>query len=150
MKRFSLSVLIFLLPLSDYAQDALLTVESNRLSRFGGTIKLSASVTYEQVPGALGWSVSLPDGWALVETSGVRRPEIVPSAGATRKLEWAFVSIPESPAKFEFVVSYPAGLRQTQSINADVVACSAGETRSLLANRLTFSPERVRMGPHER
>ncbi len=150
MKRFSLSVLFVSLALQGYAQQAGLTAESSRLSSYGGTVKIAASVTYEQAPGALGWSITLPIGWSLVETSGAQTPEIAPSAGAVSKLEWAFVSIPNSSAQFEFTVSYPAGLRQTQRISADVVTCSDGTTKSILASGLTFSPERNRPGVREK
>lgn len=150
MKSLRFSLFFLALALQGYAQQAGLTADNSRLSSGGGTLKISASVTYNQTPGALGWVVTLPAGWSLVGTTGSQPPEIAPANGATARLEWAYVSIPDASVQFDFIVSYPAGLRQSQQISAEVITCSAGTTKSIPVNRVTFTAERNRPNVQER
>jgi len=108
--RYFIGLLFGLFASWGYGQQAALTVEDARLSSQGGYLTITASVAYEQTPNVLGWSVKLPEGWSLVQTGGLHLPEIMPLTGAINTLEWAYITVPDSPAQFEFTVFYPAGL----------------------------------------
>ncbi len=84
----------------------------------GGQVVLTASVNYRTVaaPTALGFTVTVPAGWALVSTGGSDVPQIKPSAGTTGALEYAYTSAPANQATFTLTVSYPAGLTGNQTI----------------------------------
>ncbi len=140
---------LLLLPFIANGQQAAIVANSNHLAKAGGTLTIRAIASFEEAPGAIGWSIMLPPGWSLVDTSGPCRPEIAPPPGAIGKLEWAFVSVPASPAKFELTVSYPAGLSAGQSVSAEMLVCSNGESKSVATNRLSFYATAARLKPRE-
>jgi hypothetical protein len=144
-------VLLFgLLASWGYGQQAALTVEDARLSSQGGYRTFTASVAYEQTPNVLGWSVRLPEGWSLVQTGGSHVPEIKPLTGAINTLEWAYITVPDSPAQFEFTVFYPAGLEAPQTITANSIIRADGQTKTVAAPKIVLRPASVpkKIRPH--
>jgi len=85
------------------------TAEDTALVPGGGSVALTATVTYGDQPGALGWSIALPADWSLVSVAGANIPGIAPEAGNSGTLEFAYFTIPANRAEFKLVVRYPAG-----------------------------------------
>jgi hypothetical protein len=150
MKRLFAGSFLLLLPFITYGQQASIATTSNQIAKTGGTLTIRATANYEEAPGAIGWSLVLPPGWSLLRTSGPCLPEIAPPAGANGKLEWAFVTVPVSPAQFEFTVCYPAGQPAGSSVEAEMFLCANGESKSIATNRLTFFRRTERLDPHEK
>ncbi len=92
-----------------FAQTATLKADSTTLATAGGSVALTATVSYEGQPSAVGWAIALPEDWALVSVSGTNIPEIAPAPGATGTLEFAYTSSPAAKAEFVIVVSYAKG-----------------------------------------
>ncbi len=100
------------------AQTASMTASSTTYPDAAGQVTLSVSINYASVaaPTAIGFTIDLPTGWALVRTAGSNIPEIRPRAGDIGALEFAFTSFPGGSASFSVVVSHPAGLSGNQTI----------------------------------
>lgn len=99
-----------------FAQTASLHSDTATLSPSGGTVTLTASVVYDDKPGALGWSVALPSDWTLVSVSGANVPAIAPDVGSAGTLEFAYTSVPAGGrAEFSMEVRYPANAASTQA-----------------------------------
>lgn len=150
MKRLFLGSALLLLPFMAHGQQASIATTSHQIARSGGTLTVRATAIYDPAPGAIGWSMVLPPGWTLLNTAGPCLPEISPAPGASGKLEWAFVSIPISPAQFEITVSYPAGSAPGQNLAAELHLCANGESKSIATNRLSFTPRTERPNPREK
>jgi hypothetical protein len=101
---------------SALAQNATLTADTNTLSPSGGTVSLTATVSYEGEPGAVGWSIVLPADWSLVGVSGPEVPAVSPDAGATGTLEFAYTALPPQQATFVVTVRYPANAPTTAAV----------------------------------
>jgi len=138
--RYVIGLLSGLLASWGYGQQAALTVDDARLSSQGGDLTFTASAVYEQTPNVLGWSVKLPEGWSLVQTGGSHLPEIRPLAGTINTIEWAYITVPDSPAQFEFTVFYPAGLAAPQTITANLILRADGQTRTIAAPPIVLRP----------
>lgn len=106
---------------SAVAQTASLTADSTALSPSGGTVALTATVSYDGEPGALGWAIELPADWSFVGVSGPTPPAIVPDAGTTGTLEFAFTAVPAHRAEFTVLVKYPANARSTAATSTVLV-----------------------------
>ena len=86
------------------------------LAAAGGSVALTASVSYEGQPSALGWAIVLPADWTVVSVTGTDVPEISPSAGATGTLEFAYTAAPATKAEFTVLVRYPAGVTTAKAV----------------------------------
>ena len=121
-----------------FAQTATLTSSGSTYSTGGGTLTFTAALSFTQDPttvGAIGWTVNLPTGWALVSSTG---PGGQP-AGTTGALDWFYIDIPASPATFTFAVSYPSGLTGSQTVTSAVVFRENGVLHNLTPTALTFT-----------
>jgi hypothetical protein len=98
----------FCAAVSGFAQHATLTADNATLAPSGGTVALTATVSYEGEPGAVGWAIALPADWTLVSVSGPNVPSIAPDAGSTGTLEFAYTNVPSGRAAFTVLVRYPA------------------------------------------
>ncbi len=98
------------------AQTASLTADTTALAAGGGSVTLTATVTYDGQPGALGWSIELPADWSLVSVSGANLPGIAPDLGNSGTLEFAYFTIPANRAEFKLAVRYPAGATAAKAI----------------------------------
>ncbi len=115
---------------SALGQNASLTSDTPVLAQSGGTLVLRATAEYEGEPGALGWTMVLPGDWSLVLVSGRNVPAIVPEAGSTGPLEFAYTAVPERRAEFSVVVRYPANPTSTQATST-VLLRSGGKLTTL-------------------
>lgn len=105
---------------AEAAPSATLVSSVSSLQSGGGTVTLTAAITYASTPTALGFEVVLPAGWAYV--GGVGEPSVKPDAGTTGTLEWAYSSgFGATSSGFSFTVSYPAGIATNQSVAATAV-----------------------------
>ena len=86
-----------------YGQTATLTADTTAVSA-GAVVTVTASAYYSVAPAAAGWSVTLPEGWTFVATSGSDAPQVGPDAGATGTLEWAYATVPANSARFVITV----------------------------------------------
>ena len=130
-------VALFCSAAAAFAQTATLSADSNRLAASGGQIVLTATVSYEGEPGALGWAIELPANWSLVSVVGPDAPSVAPSAGTTGTLEFAYTSVPANRAAFSVVVSYPAGAAAANA-TPTVLVRSAGKLATLKPTAVTF------------
>ncbi len=112
------------------AQTASFSADGNKLATGGGQVTLTAAVAYEGEPGALGWSVALPESWSFAGVVGPNVPAIVPEAGSTGTLEFAFTAVPAHRAEFSILVRYPAGATPA-SATPMVLLRSAGKLTTL-------------------
>lgn len=86
-----------------YSQSATLTADASTVSA-GSVLTVTASASYSSTPNAVGWAVTLPEGWTFVATTGPDAPQVGPVAGATGSLEWAYASVPANAARFSCTV----------------------------------------------
>ena len=98
------------------AQNATLQADATALAPAGGQVTLTASVSYDSQPSALGWAIALPGDWTLVSVAGANVPEVSPAAGSTGALEFAYTAAPAAKAEFSVVVRYPAGSSAAKAV----------------------------------
>ena len=119
-RRFALHILFLLAAAAVVvrAQTATMTSSASIYPATAGQVTLSVSINYASVaaPTALGFTIELPSGWALVSTSGTNVPEIRSRAGDVGTLEFAYASAPTGSASFTVVVSHPASMSGQQTI----------------------------------
>lgn len=119
MRHFILSAIFALLAAGANAQSASLVANTTKCLPTGGTIVLTATVTYAVAPNALGWKIEIPEGWNYLGGDG--EPEVRPTPGRIRTLEWAYISAPASRAEFRTTLAYPAGTTGAQVVAATVI-----------------------------
>ncbi|MBM3843690.1 MAG: immunoglobulin domain-containing protein, partial [Verrucomicrobia bacterium] len=112
------------------AQSATMTAGASTYPATAAQVTLDVSINYASVaaPTAIGFTINLPSGWALVSTTGANVPEIRSRVGDVGTLEFAYASLPPGSAAFRVVVSHPAGMSGSQTIRG------AGLYRSPLRN----------------
>jgi hypothetical protein len=101
-----------------YAQSATLVADVPVVAA-SSVVRLTASANYPVAPNAVGWSVTLPEGWTFVATGGPDAPQVGPQDGATGTLEWAYADVPANAARFSFTVkasSRPGALQLTAKV----------------------------------
>lgn len=106
------------------AQTAALQADSTALAAAGGTVKLTAGVSYDAQPGAIGWTIALPTGWSLVSVGGANVPELAPVPGATGNVEFVYTTVPAKRVEFTVVVQYPAGVVAAKATSTALVRTS--------------------------
>jgi len=131
-----------------FAQEAKLTADATTLSDKGGVITFTATTSYEQTPGALGWSVVLPADWTLVAVAGTNVPEIAPAPDATGTLEFAYTSPPASSALFIVSVRYPARAASTKVTSTAIVRTN-GKLATLTPAAIELKADRVVEADHD-
>jgi hypothetical protein len=113
-----------------FAQSASLTAPSTTYAAAGGSITLTATLTYSSQPSSLGFAVTLPAGWSYA--SGTSEPAVKPAAGQTGTLEWAYLDgFGATSVSFTATVNYPAGLTGPQTITAEAYCSSPFTTLSV-------------------
>ena len=119
-RRLALHVILplFLAAVGVRAQTATMTSSASTYPATSGQVTLRVAISYGSVsaPTAIGFTIDLPAGWALVSTSGTNVPEIRSKVGDMGSLEFAYASIPASSAAFTVVISHPAGMSGNQTI----------------------------------
>lgn len=135
-KLFSATLLALAFASAALAQTATLTPATTTLLPAGGTLSFTASVAFTAQPSVIGWTVNVPSGWIYV--SGTTEPEVKPTAGRIGVLEWAYVSVPASPASFAFTVSYPAGASASSGVTSSVVVRAGGVATTLTPAGVSF------------
>ena len=139
MKAFVASLILLALgsSLVVAAGTTTLTTPSAQLQSGGGTVQLDVTIGYTEKPGALGWVISLPDGWSFDSLVGGVQPAVLPSEGATGDLEFAFIQVPESGARFGLKLRYPTGSGTVDLKGKAILRTDAG------AESLESSPLRL-------
>lgn len=116
---FSISVIGSLaFATSTSAQTVTITPSATACAAAGGTITFTVTLSYTGAPSALGFSVVAPSNWTFGAAGGTNLPDVKPGAGDTGELDFAWVSIPASPASFTFTLNYPASLAGNQDFKA--------------------------------
>jgi hypothetical protein len=120
---------------------ATLTPDSSYLLPAGGTVTFTAAVAgYPGTTSAIGWTVTLPTGWAYV--SGAGEPSVTPLPGDTGTLGWAYTTIPAN-ASFSFTVSYPANLTANATIASAVIVRFSGNRQDVTPTAVTLQPATI-------
>ncbi|HEX71978.1 MAG TPA: hypothetical protein ENN65_01520, partial [Candidatus Hydrogenedentes bacterium] len=70
---------------------------------------------------ALGLEETLPAGWSFVSASGAPMPFITPAPGATGLLEFAWITIPDFPYTFTYVVNVPVDQEDDVIISGEAI-----------------------------
>jgi hypothetical protein len=115
--------------------NATLSNLSGPLSDDGGVASLQISLTFNKTQtSSLGLEFTLPAGWSMVsETSGTAL--VKPDPGQTGELGWAWSNIPNSPAEFVVMVSYPpatpTGVITGSAIAGDLAGSQTQDALSL-------------------
>lgn len=128
--RYLIASLAIFTAATAFAQSAALSADTTTLAPSGGTVALTAMVNYDTTPGALGWSIALPPDWTLVSVAGPNVPAIVPEAGSTGTLEFAYTQVPAGRAEFVLQVRYPANAVSAQA-TPKVLVRSSGKLTTL-------------------
>ena len=110
----------------------------------GGSVLLTVRIVFSGTPSAVGWTVTIPPGWSYA--GGTDEPGVKPSSGQSDTLEWAWTSIPTSPAQFTFNVSYPAGT-SGGTISALATYRENSTLQQIGAGTLAFSAASVNTPP---
>lgn len=100
----------------------------------GGTVTISASLTYSGAATNLKWSMLLPTGWSYAQDTAANS-SAKPTVGATSLLEWTWTTVPTSPVIFTTTLNVPVGETGDKSIVSQITfrAQSTGDTVSVLA-----------------
>lgn len=138
MKTLRFAILSILLAATAFAQSASLQANGTKLAAAGGTVQLTATVSYDGEPGAIGWSITLPAEWKLAGISGPNVPTVVPEVGSTGTLEFAFSAIPAGRAEFSISVTYPAGAALAKAVPT-VLVRKDGKLATLTPAPVEFS-----------
>lgn len=128
------------LSLPAFAQQAELRTDAARVSASGGQVKLTAAVSYDGAPGAVGWSIALPAGWKLVSVAGPNVPAVAPEAGSSGQLDFAYTAVPAGRAEFSVWVSYPAGAAGSK-VTATALVRNEGKLATLTPAPVVFAGE---------
>ena len=100
-----------------------LTANTANFDARGGSVGVVAMFDCSAGPlSGLSLEVALPEGWSAAGTTGSSLPGVLPSAGSTGKVGWAYIAIPTGSARFSFTVDYPAGLPKAQVLTASTYA----------------------------
>ena len=139
MKNILFAVLISIFSATAaIAQTATLSVPSGTtLGTAAGVVSITATISFSGSPSALGWTVNLPSGWTYA--GGTGEPGVTPRTGQTGSLDWAYTSMPASPAQFTFRANYPGGLSGAQSIGGSAVYREGGQLRTLSVAALNLT-----------
>jgi hypothetical protein len=123
------------------AQTLTFTPSATACAAEGGTITFTVTLSYTGTPSALGFSVIAPSNWTFGTAGGTNPPDVKPGAGDTGELDFAWVSIPASPASFTFTVNYPASLAGNQDFKAPtaIFRISGVATQAILPDVLLSS-----------
>lgn len=138
MKTLRLALLSLVLAATAFAQSASLQADATKLAPTGGTVQLTARLSYEGEPGAIGWSIALPADWKLTQISGPNVPTVAPELGSTGTLEFAFSAIPSGRAEFTISVAYPAGTASAKAVPT-VLVRKDGKLATLAPAPVEFS-----------
>jgi hypothetical protein len=98
----------------------------------GGTVTITNTITYTGTAAGLGWQVLLPTGWNYASGGG-SEGDVKPSVGTTELLEWAWTTIPGSPATFTYTLNVPASTTGEKQLTALVLFRQAGSLVQFLA-----------------
>ena len=136
-RHFSIFVVLSLPAGADApAQTAVLEAPAAPLGAAGGTVTITAPITYVGTPRALGWTVTLPRGWR--SAGGKNAPGVAPTAGQTNALDRAHTTVPPSPARFSFRLTYAAAREGPQLIGGTVGHRENNPRRNMAAKALTL------------
>ena len=112
-------LVLLLIPVSVLASDSLIATHEVQDYVTGSQVTITNTIEYTGTLTALGFRLTLPDGWSFITTSSVYEPDIKPGAGSSGILEFAWVTPPESPFTFTYTVSVPSdenGGKQISSV----------------------------------
>ncbi len=142
VKSFRRLLLLPLLSATVWAQSVSVTPSSTALSAAGGSITFTVVLTYPGSASSVAFQVdTVPAGWTFGTVSGTNVPQISPPTGETGRFEFAYLTIPVSPASFTFTARYPAGLVGNQVFSGitGIVRVPGGASLPS-APVITFSP----------
>lgn len=140
-KIFLLGLVWLLCGLGLHAQTLTVTPSTSTLSAAGGTITFTISLSYPGTLSSLGFQIgNVPAGWSFGAASGTSVPQVAPAAASTANFEFAYTTVPASPATFAFTVNYPAGLagNQTFSNIVGIFRPTGGVAQQVSAPDITF------------
>ena len=102
-----------------------LSTPSANLQGGGGTVQLNVSISYSESPSALGWTLSLPEGWSFDSVPGGAQPAVSPAQGTTGEIEFAFIQAPANGTQFALKLNYSAGAADAELIGRAIVRIDA-------------------------
>lgn len=113
----------------------------------GGTVTITNLLTYAGTATGLGWAVTLPPGWSFASVAMAGAPQVVPPAGSTGTLDFAWTTVPDGQVQFTYTLNVPAGTTGDQTIAGQAllrVSGAAVETLPILPDPLVVprQPER--------
>jgi hypothetical protein len=98
----------------------------------GGTVTISNTITYTGSASSLGLQVLIPAGWSYASGSG-SEGSVKPVVGTTDVLEWAWTTVPASPATFSYTLNVPTGTTGEKQVTAKVLFTQSGSTVQFFA-----------------
>ena len=101
--------------------------------RAGEEVGIGNRIEYVGRTTSLGWQVLLPEGWSLVSTDGIDA-DVAPVTGQTGLLEWAWITPPDSPIGFSYVVAVPEGTEGDQAFAGLVIGTKSNQEITALLN----------------
>ncbi|MDQ1257846.1 MAG: hypothetical protein QG656_2453 [Candidatus Hydrogenedentes bacterium] len=86
---------------------------------------------------AMGIEETLPPGWRFEGAYGIGAPHIAPAEGTESLIEFAWMALPDLPARFSYRVSVPG---ESSLMNGIEAFCGTGIYRRLAAKSASYVP----------
>jgi hypothetical protein len=109
-----------------------LAVASSAGYSSGGTVTLSATITYSGQLGAVALQVLSPSNWLLVSDTSAGT-SAKPASSSSGLLEWRWAALPASPVTFTYTLLVPPEELGAKSITSRVQVTAAGISGAILA-----------------
>ena len=148
MKRLPLLGLFLLSPIvSLFGQTATVTPGTSTYSTAGGQMTFTVTLNYPADASAVSFAAKPPSAsWFHAGTYGTHVPTVSPAVGsntnpsdARTEFGWAYADLIPNTATFSFVLSYPASLTGSQTINFTADYRVGGVRTPITVNALTLT-----------
>lgn len=107
----------------------------------GETVQVDVELGYSgaEAVSAVGLQTVLPDGWTFEAITGGAAPTVAPQQGRTGVLEFAWIEVPQWPAKFSYTVRVPESENASREIATTALYHTTGDLITSEQARLPLS-----------
>jgi hypothetical protein len=136
----ALFIAVLLLSSRLFAQTATVTATPTLLASSGGSVTVSVELSFDSSVSAIGLEFrSLPAAWSYGTAGGANPPQLTPRTGDTTVLDFVYLNVPASPARFTFTLNYPAGLTGSPSLSGIVAIFRNPANQQVNVPAITFT-----------
>ncbi|MBP8130402.1 MAG: hypothetical protein KA184_12555 [Candidatus Hydrogenedentes bacterium] len=107
----------------------------------GETVQVDVELGYSgaEAVTAVGLQTVLPDGWTFEAVTGGNAPTVAPQQGRAGVLEFAWIEVPQWPAKFSYTVRVPESESASREIATTALYHTSGDLVTTEQARLPLS-----------